>query len=309
MVIHGSREAGVWGRARDDHGRMSWEEVFRDAAVRVASRELLMSYGASGRMLTSAVAAGHLIRARRDKYLLPSEPSSLLDAVRIGGRLGCLSALEDAGIFVEDAGFSHVHLDHTMSRLRSPRSRFAPFTERDRGGAHLHWRPLVYPEHAVPWSVGVEDALLQSLRCQPPVRALASIDNALHLGMVSPTGVDRILASGPASTLWLRGHVDGRAEAGQETVLRMIAIDAGFVPELQVVIPGVGRVDMVVAGRLVLEADSRLAHEGWEHHVEDRRRDLALAAAGYMSLRPAYQHTMHNPLLVRSAILGLLQSR
>jgi very-short-patch-repair endonuclease len=63
---------------------------------------------------------------------------------------------------------------------------------------------------------------------------------------------------------------------------------------------------MLVAGKLVLEADSRLAHDGWEHHVEDRRRDLALAAAGYITLRPTYQHTMHNPQLVRAAILGLL---
>ena len=285
---------------------MSWSAVFSDANVRVAHRELLVAYGATGRLLTSAVREGLLVRARRDHYLLPDESSSLVDAVRIGGRLACVSALADAGIFVEQASVTHVHLDDTMSRLRSPRSRFLPFTERTGGGAELHWRPLQRPDDATIWSVGIEDALAQSLRCKSPTRALASIDNALFLGMVGAPAIARIFSAAPSAARWLEEHVDGRAEAGQETVLRMIALNAGFVPELQAVIPGVGRVDMVVAGRLVLEADSRLAHDGWEHHIEDRRRDLALAAAGYMTLRPAYQHTMHNPQLVRAAILGLL---
>jgi hypothetical protein len=62
----------------------------------------------------------------------------------------------------------------------------------------------------------------------------------------------------------------------------------------------------VVEGCVAVEADSRLAHDGWERHVRDRRRDLLLAKQHYVSLRPAYQHTMHEGALVRESILGLL---
>jgi len=90
----------------------------------------------------------------------------------------------------------------------------------------------------------------------------------------------------------------------------MIVLDAGLNCEVQVVVPEVGRVDLIVEGSLVLEADSRQAHDGWEHHIRDRRRDLLLAERHYMSLRPAYQHTMFEPRLVQKSILGLLdQSR
>jgi hypothetical protein len=74
-----------------------------------------------------------------------------------------------------------------------------------------------------------------------------------------------------------------------------------------VTVPEVGRVDLIVEGCLALEADSRLAHDGWERHVHDRRRDLLLARNQFMSLRPAYQHTMFEPDLVRASVLGLLQ--
>ncbi|GAA4175354.1 hypothetical protein GCM10022287_20740 [Gryllotalpicola koreensis] len=86
----------------------------------------------------------------------------------------------------------------------------------------------------------------------------------------------------------------------------MLVVGLGLPYELQVVFDDVGRVDILVAGCLVLEADSREAHEGWEPHIKDRGRDLALAKQGLASLRPAYQHTMKQPDLVRDAIWGLV---
>ena len=38
----------------------------------------------------------------------------------------------------------------------------------------------------------------------------------------------------------------------------------------------------------------------------DRARDLAAAKLGYVTLRPAYEHTMHEPALVADAIAGVL---
>ena len=124
--------------------------------------------------------------------------------------------------------------------------------------------------------------------------------------MIASKDLDAVFRQLPASFHYLRALIDGRAESGQESVLRQIVRDAGLDYELQVSFEGVGRVDMVVAGRLVIEADSKLAHDGWQKQVRDRTRDLALAERRLMSLRPLYQHIMFRPTAVRDAILGLL---
>jgi very-short-patch-repair endonuclease len=289
---------------------MGWAEVFDDVDRRVVDRDLLIAYGATGRSLTAAVKTGQLIRARRNHYVLPNASRPLVEAVRVGGRLGCISALAEMEVFALDARFTHIHLEHTMSRLRSPRNRFLPLSECSRDGTELHWWPLASAADATEYSVGVFDALLQSLHCQSPWLSLASIDNARFAGKLPKAAVPRLFEAAPDRVRFLERHVDPLAEAGQETILRMIAKSAGLHCELQQQIPGVGRVDLIVEGCLALEADSRLAHDGWEKHVADRHRDLVLAKNGYMSLRPAYQHTMYEPALVRESILGLLaQSR
>jgi hypothetical protein len=170
----------------------------------------------------------------------------------------------------------------------------------------LHWSPLLDEADGTEYAVGVLDALVQSVRCQHPWHALASIDNALYRGAIRRTDIPLVFDALPQRYRYLEHLVDGRSEAGQETVLRLILHAAGIGFELQVQIEGVGRVDLLVEGVLVLEADSRLAHDGWELHIRDRRRDLDLAQRHYMSLRPAYQHTMHLSDEVRDAVLGLL---
>jgi very-short-patch-repair endonuclease len=288
---------------------MTWHEVFETQQRFILSSTELISFGATSHSLTAAVRGGHLIRARRDHYALPGTGQQILAAVRVGGRVGCVSALNTAGVFAYDTSDTHVHMEESMSRLRSPRNRLVSLTPHNRGGCNLHWWPLFDEDHSCEYAVGIPDALAQSLRCQKPWHALASLDNALFLGRIETGDLQQIFASIPSRLHYLMPLVDGCAEAGQESVLRMIVREAGLSCELQVWIPGVGRVDMLVEGCLVVEADSRLAHDGWERHVEDRHRDLVLASQGYMSLRPAYQHTMHSPGLVRDAVVNLVAAR
>lgn len=287
----------------------AWHEVFAATGLTVMSRAELLACGATARGLTAAVRCGSLVRSRRDHYCLPEVGRDIAQAVRVGGRLGCVAALKSYGVFVYDASCVHVHLDRAATRLRSPRTRFEPLTPGNRLGVQLHWWPLDDPMAGDEYRVSLIDALAQSVRCQHPWHAIASIDNALHQGLIDESDVAEIFSRVPHRYQHLRLRVDGRAEAGQETVLRMIADEAGLEYELQRWFPEVGRVDMVVADRMILEADSRAHHDGWESHVRDRGRDLAFAKLGYPSLRPAYQHTMHHPDLVRDAMLGLVFPR
>jgi very-short-patch-repair endonuclease len=306
---HKSTERRQHREWREDDLGMTWHDSFISLGRTVASRHELIAAGASGRMLTAAVAGGSLVRIRRDHYALPSTANAIQKAVRVGGRVACVSALRAMSVFVVDSNVTHIHLPREASRLRSPANRRVLLSPDNRAGAHLHWWPLLDPAGGDETIVGIEDALAQVIRCQPTALAVASLDNALHLGLVDRQIVAAVLDQLPRSYRRLGRMLDSRSEAGQESVLRLLLDSVGLRYEVQVEIPGVGRVDFVVEGVLVLEADSRLAHHGWDAHIRDRGRDLALARRGFMSLRPAYQHTMQNPNLVIAAVLRLLATR
>lgn len=285
---------------------MSWSTAFDDLGTTVASRDQLLASGASSRSLTTAVRGRHLIRVRRDHYAQPGTPGPIIQAVRVGGRIGCLTALADAGIFAIDQTLTHVHLDRAASRLRHPTKPGRLLPSRGHERIETHWSPLLDRFDGSEVSVGIRDALAQVVACQDGRYAIASLDNALFLRAISLTGLREIFASLSQHYAPLMTRVDGRAEAGQETILRLLCEDAGLHCEIQVIFAGIGRVDLVVEGLVVVEADSRLAHDGWELHVRDRNRDIDLAMLGLPSLRPAYQRTMYRPHDVLEAVLGLL---
>lgn len=288
---------------------MGWPEVFEAHHSRIASRADLLGAGANSRSLTTAVAGGQLIRVRRDHYALPGTPRSIVQAVRIGGRIGCLSALEEYGVFAIAKTFTHAHLDRAASRTRHPNSRRLRLTDRERDGVEVHWGSLIDKSDGSEYAVGLLDALAQVLMCQHRWHAVASIDNALYLKLISETDLREVFAHLPSHLRPLLAAVDGRAEAGQETVLRMVLTESGVHCEPQVEVEGVGRVDLIVEGCVAVEADSRLAHDGWELHVRDRNRDVDIARMGIPTLRPAYQRTIYTPYEVRDAVLQLVRSQ
>lgn len=283
---------------------MGWEWPFKQMHAIELNRAELMALGATSRGLTAAVRGGFLIRARRDHYVLPGTSRSVVEALRVGGRVACISRLSMAGIFTMDDRFTHIQMEESMSRSRSPRSRHIALTRYNRDGIVLHWWSTT--QETTRSAVSIRDALIHATRCQPPWHALASIENALFLKLITDEDTRAIFRVAPKRVAHLEALVDERSESGQETILRMLILSLGLECEVQVELPGLGRVDFVVEGCLVLEADSRLAHDGWEHHVVDRGRDLVAATLGFMALRPAYQHTMFEPDLVKLAIANLV---
>ncbi len=260
----------------------------------IATRVELLAAGATDRQLAAAVSDGRLVRVRRGLYARRGADDAVVRAVRVGGQLACVSALRLAGVFGFDTGL-HVHLQHSAARLRRE------------AAARLHWSPLLDAREG--HVVGLPDALAQAIRCQSPWHAVASLDSALHQGLIDDSDLGDIFRSIPKKYSRLRPLIDVRAEAGQETVLRLAFRAAGLSVELQVTFPGVGRVDLLVEGRLVVEADSRTAHEGWDLHVRDRNRDIDLARLGLMSLRPGYRRTMFATADVVEAARALLRRR
>ena len=63
----------------------------------VAETRELRDRGIRPTQLAAAVAAEDVLRVRRGWYALPETPAALLTAVRIGGRLACVSAAAHYG--------------------------------------------------------------------------------------------------------------------------------------------------------------------------------------------------------------------
>jgi len=272
----------------------------------VSTRVRLLNNGFSRRGLARAVASGTVVRVRRDRYMSPDSPKSVQDAVRIGGRLTCLSLLQLLGVFVFENTNTHVHITRGTSRMRSAAPSGGPLEPRGERAQRLHWLPLVRAEKATGARVHIVDALAQAVLCQAPRYAIASIDSALNKRLIRVADLADLFAALPPRFAVLRTLVDRRAQSGPETLVRLMARALGCRIDLQVRFEGVGRVDLVLDGWLVVECDSKEFHSEWEQQVKDRSRDIALAALGYATLRLTAADIMYRPDVVLAALRNLV---
>jgi very-short-patch-repair endonuclease len=252
---------------------------------RILCRAELRAEGLSGRAITRAVRAGELIRIRRDHYVLPEARITAFDrAVRIGGRLTCISLLAMLGVFTVDDGALHVRVPQNAGRLRWSHGTRPRTRSRKERGTVLHWR-----DHAQAPSardrVALADAVADLICCRPPSHVIAALDSLLHKNMLTMDELEDIFATLPSRYRVLLSMVDGRAESGTESIVRYLFRKLGAHVEVQVWI-GRDRVDLVVDDWLTVECDSRTFHEGWEMQCKDRYRDLNAARLGYTPIRP-----------------------
>jgi len=153
----------------------------------------------------------------------------------------------------------------------------------------------------------VADALARMLTCFPAEAALVTIDSALAAHRVT---VEQIAArlQGPQrirAQLALR-QADGRSQSPTETLARLALVRAGLPCVPSVKIAGVGWVDLLVDGRIVVELDGFAYHSGREQYREDRRRDRELVRQGYTVLRFTFEDVMRDPGIVVRAVLAAL---
>ncbi len=263
----------------------------------VRTREL-KQHGWSDRRIRGAVAEGLLVRLRDGAFCAPGTDPGCIVAGRERGRLACTSELRRLGVFVMGESGLHVHVDSSAARL--------PAIARHR---RRHRRRLLRTPHPDALSVEPIDAVRDAVLCQPPRVAIATIDSAVHEGVLHLDDLDELFAALPRRFRRLRRLLDPRAESGPESLMRIILRSLGCSFEAQVEVPGVGRVDFLVDGWLIVECDSEAHHAGWSAQRKDRRRDLAAAAQGLATIRPIAEDIMWHPDMVRSAVAGLLAIR
>lgn len=257
----------------------------------------LRGEGWSRRAIEGAVRAGRIIRVRKGTYVGAACGEDVIAAARSGGRLDCLSFLARLGVFVMRPSGLHVQVDYGTPRIRRA----------DGVGVVRHWRATsASRRHLV---ADLIEALAQACRCQAPRAAIATLDSAWHLGLVDDAAIADVFALLPRRFCVLRGLLDPRSESGIETLVRLLLRTQGWPVDVQVWIGGVGRVDLLVDGWLIVECDSKAYHEGWAKQRDDRRRDAAAAALGYTTLRVLAEDVLFAPERIVEAARGLIQSR
>jgi very-short-patch-repair endonuclease len=250
--------------------------------------------------------SGELVRLRRDHYVRPGSARDADAAVTLGGRLTCTSLFAELGIFAVKDGRLHVRVEPNAARLRAHPGTTAGANTRGTA-PRVHWG-VRHGSTASRDRVDLSDAIIDLVRCQPPRLVVATLDNLLHRGALAPEELEEVFALLPSRYRPILALVDGRAESGIESLVRLMLRAMGGRLELQATIDTVGRVDLIVNGWLIVECDSREFHEGWDQQRRDRRRDLAAAALGYTTIRLLAEDVLYRPDDVHAALRAVLRS-
>ncbi|WP_374945582.1 DUF559 domain-containing protein [Agreia sp.] len=272
----------------------------------VARRRDLERCGISGISIARMVHLGVLIRPRIGWYCLPDVDRRVVEAVRVGGVLTCVSAAAAEGLWVLDEAKLHVCVRATGSafRSRSDSTSYPPSDERL--DVTLHW-----DDEAWSASGGYEMQRLAYLRhlvsCQARDSVVATLDSAAHCGLITDESLRQLRASVPAVLRPTIDLVDGRAESGVESAARLGFLAAGLPFEVQVVVAEGLRVDFVIDGVIAVEVDGSEHHSGHEAFTADRKRDAFLNALGYRVLHFTYAMVLFDWPTVLSTIVMVLR--
>ena len=247
--------------------------------------------------IRTATRSGKLSALRHGWYAAPNADPTVVRAVRAGGVLTCLSALDVHGYWTPPLSALHIRrTEHGKYRAASARS-----------GTDIHECSV---RRDNPSPVGSVDGSLSALRSMPGCvtqeELVAVVDSMLHKRRVAINDIRDALSGHPRHIRDLLRRCDHRAESGTESLvrLRLRRLHVKVTPPVQ--IPGVGRVDLLVGNRLVIEIDSWKHHSAYEAYENDRARDLALNELDYLVIRPTYRRVMFDWPSAERAIMAIV---
>lgn len=258
----------------------------------VALGSRLQDYGISRTALARHVDKGTIERIRPGVFAVPTLPPSLREAVAHGGALTCASVLREQEVWVLHEG-TEPHIWLGASGKARPHANCACVSHYYRGTPPLGRASL-------------EQALLHLHRCQGEEAFFAAFESAWKLRRLSRAARTRLRAALPASARWLVDIARSDADSGLESLLRLRLHLLGIRLDCQVVIDGVGRVDFVVGGRLIIEADGKQNHASANMRHKDLLRDAAASRLGYETLHFDYSQLIYDWPTVQAAIIGAL---
>jgi hypothetical protein len=282
---------------------MSVDHVIRQKGYFLRRRDLL-ALGYTDAHLRSALAAHRIFRVRHGWYSVPDAPEAGVRAVRVGGRLTSLSALETFGLPVPRRRRFDVAVGPTASRLRDPADRRARL--RQDADVAVHW--VDDGSGGLSWRVSLADALLAVLVTQSRDIALACCGAALQNRLLTLHELDEVFARAPLRVQAWRALVSGLDEAHGETFFRVWIRDAGLPCAQQVRVPGVGRFDFQVGPHTYVEIDGAQHDPTWSGDSPsswegDLDRAAAMAIRGDRVLHFGYRQLYDDWPTVLAAVV------
>ena len=228
------------------------------------------------RHIASLVRTGELIAYEHGVVGIPGAERAVVLARIHGGLLTCQAAMRYYGLPVAH-GAEQVHLVVSDSGRFAAVGREVIHVDRSQGSAS----PTRFPVQALP------EALARFLRCHVQDDSpLIALDAALHDERVTAEQIRNLLRGpGSARALARLDRASDRARSPLETLARLDLEAAGLGFEVGVEIEGVGEVDLVVEGWVVVELDGYTYHCDEYQFGLDRWRDRRLVARGFLPLR------------------------
>ena len=254
----------------------------------------LLENGWTRYAVREALARGLLRRLAHGWYDVGGCTADELSAAAAGGRLGCLTGLRDHGVWVPPTTHPHI----ITPRWADP------------AGPGIH-HPLT---RGAPWSPGamtytVVECLRQVLQHHDVETALIVLESACNLRLVSEETVAQLVAGCPDQQARQLSRFDPRSESGSETRVRLFLVRRGYRVRPQAIIPGVGRVDLLIGESLIIECDSHAHHTGETSYRGDRRRDLSATADGYRVVRLTWEQCFLSWPTTTTLLLEHLRTR
>lgn len=257
----------------------------------IAHGTQLQQFGCTRKQLAAAADSGMIRRVRTGVFALPSTDPRVVAAAEHGGALTCAAALRAQDIWVLPKPKDELHV--WMGN--------AGRTHHERCACVAHYSPGKMALGVAP----VTPALIHLYRCDGQETFFAAYESAWNQRLIGAGDRANIKRQLPRSAYWLLDLAGSDADSGLESLLRVRLYLLGIRLDCQVKIDTVGRVDFVIGGRVILEADGELNHTNEKRH-KDLMRDAAASAIGYETLRFDYAMILYEWDRVVAAILPAL---
>lgn len=216
---------------------------------------------------------------RRGIFVLPGCNEDFSAAVLHNARLSCASAAAHYGLW-----------------LRNPPRRLHLACNHGHGSGFVRHRTVRFDGHPFMPLAAVEDVALHALGCLPPPESTAVATSAIRLHGVSRALLASQLQADPSGTaLRALGELDLRAESIAEVDAQHLFRSNGIAYEAQVFLPGIGRVDFLLDGFLIVEIDGFAFHSKRDDMLRDRTRNNTSTVNGYCVLRYMPEHVWFSP--------------
>ncbi|TQJ35451.1 DUF559 domain-containing protein [Arthrobacter sp. SLBN-122] len=258
----------------------------------VARSAQLLDAGFSRRDLLRLKEVG-ATQPKRGLFVLPGCDEDFRAAIEHNGRLSCASAASHYGLW-----------------LRRPPTRLHLACNHGHGTGFVRHRTVRFQGQA--WSpvAAVEDVALHALGCLTPPASTALATSAIRLhGVPRELLAEQLRADRSGTALRMLRELDLRAESMVEVDAQHLFRTNGISYEAQVFLPGIGRVDFLLDGFLIVEIDGFAFHSQRADMFRDRDRNNSSTVKGFAVLRNMPEHIWFNQQQVLDDIRAVLADR